>query len=187
MGRVTGFCRRTRGRVRYLLDFNGELAEVSLSDLRVEAGYSLVKSVLHSSSDNEERRFFLTDSTAHEACSDGSFRRIRLLSGKKKLGEWTFAYSGKQRTVLSVGGLHSRVEDYKAQGCVVAPMNGQVVRIFKQNGDLVAAGEVIVIIEAMKMENEVSAPHAGKLSMLSIEPGQAVIPGQQLFSVETEG
>jgi biotin carboxyl carrier protein len=63
-------------------------------------------------------------------------------------------------------------------------MNGQVVKITKKVGEPVESGEIVLILEAMKMENEVSAPISGVLTELRVEPGQAVAPGQLLFCVE---
>jgi biotin carboxyl carrier protein len=63
-------------------------------------------------------------------------------------------------------------------------MNGQVVKLVKKVGDTVENGEIVLILEAMKMENEVSAPKSGVLTELKVEPGQTVSPGQLLFCVE---
>ena len=72
----------------------------------------------------------------------------------------------------------------QAQGSSSAPMNGQVTKILKQVGEAVEAGEVVLVLEAMKMENEVTAPNAGTLKAIDVSIGQNVNPGQRLFSVE---
>jgi acetyl-CoA/propionyl-CoA carboxylase biotin carboxyl carrier protein len=61
---------------------------------------------------------------------------------------------------------------------VVSPMQGTVLAVRVAEGDEVAPGQVICIVEAMKMENEVRAHRAGAVSGLSVEPGQAVSTGQ---------
>ena len=63
-------------------------------------------------------------------------------------------------------------------------MNGQVVKVPVSLGDSVESGDIVLILEAMKMENEVTAPIAGKLVELSVVPGQTVSPGQPLFQIE---
>ena len=63
-------------------------------------------------------------------------------------------------------------------------MNGQVVKVPVSLGDSVESGDIVLILEAMKMENEVTAPIAGKLVELSVAPGQTVSPGQPLFQIE---
>jgi acetyl-CoA/propionyl-CoA carboxylase biotin carboxyl carrier protein len=61
---------------------------------------------------------------------------------------------------------------------VVSPMQGTVLAVEVADGDTVVAGQVICIVEAMKMENEVHAHHAGVVSQLSVAPGQPVTTGQ---------
>jgi acetyl-CoA/propionyl-CoA carboxylase biotin carboxyl carrier protein len=51
-------------------------------------------------------------------------------------------------------------------------------------GDVIEAGQVICIVEAMKMENEVIAHRAGVVSGLSIAPGQAVTTGQAICGID---
>jgi acetyl-CoA/propionyl-CoA carboxylase biotin carboxyl carrier protein len=50
-------------------------------------------------------------------------------------------------------------------------------------GDEVAAGQVVCVVEAMKMENEITSPRAGTVSDLSVEPGQPVSTGQVICLV----
>jgi acetyl-CoA/propionyl-CoA carboxylase biotin carboxyl carrier protein len=66
---------------------------------------------------------------------------------------------------------------------VVTPMQGTVLAVEVAEGDEVEPGQVICIVEAMKMENEIAAHRAGVVTELSIEPGQAVSSGQVLCVV----
>jgi hypothetical protein len=68
-------------------------------------------------------------------------------------------------------------------GDVVAPMPGTVLKINVNNGDTVAAGDVILILEAMKMENEIVAPCAGKVT-LKVTAGETVDTDAVLASVQ---
>ena len=68
-------------------------------------------------------------------------------------------------------------------GTVTAPMPGTVISLKKQEGDAVKAGEVVLILEAMKMENEISAPLAGVIKAMNCESGRAVAAGDILFEV----
>jgi acetyl-CoA/propionyl-CoA carboxylase biotin carboxyl carrier protein len=61
---------------------------------------------------------------------------------------------------------------------VVSPMQGTVLSVQVADGDAVAAGQVLCIVEAMKMENEVHAHRAGVVTELSVAPGAAVTTGQ---------
>jgi biotin carboxyl carrier protein len=64
-----------------------------------------------------------------------------------------------------------------------APMPGRVVRVLVADGALVADGQAVVVIEAMKMQNEVKSPRAGTVRV-RVNDGQAVNAGEVVFSVE---
>jgi acetyl-CoA/propionyl-CoA carboxylase biotin carboxyl carrier protein len=57
-------------------------------------------------------------------------------------------------------------------------MQGTVLSVAVAEGDTVEAGQVICIVEAMKMENEVRAPHRGTVTRLSVATGGPVATGQ---------
>jgi acetyl-CoA/propionyl-CoA carboxylase biotin carboxyl carrier protein len=69
---------------------------------------------------------------------------------------------------------------------VVSPMQGTVLAVEVEDGQQVAAGQVLCIIEAMKMENEVHAHREGVVRALSVEAGQPVATGQVICVVEGE-
>ena len=66
---------------------------------------------------------------------------------------------------------------------VKAPLAGNIVKVHAAVGDAVAAGDVIVILEAMKMETEVRAPHAGTVAAVSVKEGDSVAVGDTLLSL----
>ena len=65
-----------------------------------------------------------------------------------------------------------------ARDAVVSPMQGTVLDVKVVEGDVVEAGQLLCVVEAMKMENEIGAHRAGVVSDLSVEPGQPVKTGQ---------
>ncbi len=67
---------------------------------------------------------------------------------------------------------------------VVSPMQGTVLSVAVAAGDEVASGDVICIVEAMKMENEVRAHQSGTVTQLSVETGQPVATGQVICVIE---
>jgi len=69
---------------------------------------------------------------------------------------------------------------------VVSPMQGTVLAVEVEEGDEVHAGQVVCIVEAMKMENEVHAHRAGRVSELSVSPGQPVKTGQVICVVSAD-
>ena len=67
---------------------------------------------------------------------------------------------------------------------ITAPMPGKVVRLLVRLGDPVQAGDGIVVVEAMKMENELKAPTAGTVTEIRVQEGRAVGGGEVLVVVE---
>jgi acetyl-CoA/propionyl-CoA carboxylase biotin carboxyl carrier protein len=73
-----------------------------------------------------------------------------------------------------------------ARDAIVTPMQGTVLAVEVSDGDEVQAGQVVCVVEAMKMENEITSPRAGTVSGLSVEAGQAVTTGQVICLVAQE-
>ena len=67
---------------------------------------------------------------------------------------------------------------------IAAPMPGKVVRIMVQQGAEVEAGQGIMVVEAMKMQNEVKSPKAGRVVSVSAGEGQTVTAGAVLAVIE---
>ena len=63
-------------------------------------------------------------------------------------------------------------------------MPGRVVRVLVKPGDEVAARQGLVVVEAMKMENELAAPRAGRVKEVAVTEGQSVEAGRLLVVVE---
>lgn len=67
---------------------------------------------------------------------------------------------------------------------VVAPMPGRVLRILVAAGDAVELRQGVVVVEAMKMENELRSPKTGRVKTVSVTPGTSVEAGRVLLVVE---
>jgi biotin carboxyl carrier protein len=72
------------------------------------------------------------------------------------------------------GGIHT----------VSAPMPGKVVRVLAAPGDAVEAGQGLLVVEAMKMQNEMKAPRSGKVASISAKEGATVVAGEVLATIE---
>jgi pyruvate carboxylase subunit B len=102
-------------------------------------------------------------------------------------GQWSVGVGGdrwevevldeRTRHVRSLTGGGDRAS---GPGTLRAPMPGLVVRVLVETGQQVATGTGLVVLEAMKMENELKAPAAGRVSLIRAEPGAAVEKGQVL-------
>jgi len=67
---------------------------------------------------------------------------------------------------------------------ITAPMPGKIVRTLAAEGDTVAAGQGIVVMEAMKMQNELKTPRGGRIAALPVREGETVAAGAVLAVVE---
>jgi biotin carboxyl carrier protein len=67
---------------------------------------------------------------------------------------------------------------------IVSPMPGRIVRVLVSEGDAVAAQQGLVVVEAMKMENELRAPHAGRVRAVKVVEGASVDGGAVLIVME---
>ena len=85
------------------------------------------------------------------------------------------------RRLRSAAGLVGHGDDVAR---IVAPMPGKVVRVLVAVGDQVKAGAGIVVVEAMKMQNEMKTPKAGKVITLRAELGATVNAGDVLAVIE---
>jgi biotin carboxyl carrier protein len=68
-------------------------------------------------------------------------------------------------------------------GDVAAPMPGTVLKVKVALGDTVKKGQVLLILEAMKMENEIVSPADGKVALLNVEAGKSVSAGEVMVSI----
>jgi biotin carboxyl carrier protein len=138
---------------------------------------------------------------AHLAAVPGTALYHLLLAGEswtvaaeplEGVGRWALGVIG-ERVELEV--VDERTRDIQALtgkraapgvgGTVKAPMPGLIVRIEVAAGQRVEAGAALVVVEAMKMENELRAPHAGVVSTVHVEVGQAVEKGATLVTLES--
>jgi biotin carboxyl carrier protein len=81
--------------------------------------------------------------------------------------------------------VRARATAVAGPAAVRSPMPGRVVKILVRAGERIAAGHAVVVVEAMKMENELRAPRAGTILEIRCAEGEAVEAGQDLIVVET--
>jgi biotin carboxyl carrier protein len=87
--------------------------------------------------------------------------------------------NGRRRHRTMDGGVHGH-----GDVSITAPMPGRVVRLLAAPGDEVLARQGIVVVEAMKMENELRAPRAGRVKEIAVSPGTSVEAGRILAVIE---
>ncbi len=102
-------------------------------------------------------------------------------------GQWSLEVGGDRwdaevvdERTRHIRSLTAGVERPRGPVTLRAPMPGLVLRILAEPGQEVAAGTGLVVLEAMKMENELKSPAAGTVGAIRVQPGQAVEKGQVL-------
>lgn len=96
---------------------------------------------------------------------------------------------GGQRSVIEVRDPRSWARDCRAgighgRQTVSAPMPGKVIRVLVVEGDRVEAGAGLIVVEAMKMQNELRAAKAGAVVRISAKEGDTVAAGEPLVVIE---
>jgi biotin carboxyl carrier protein len=126
-----------------------------------------------------------------ELVLDGQTRTFAMTA---EAGGWSVAAGGEDHHVqvdderaVRFGTLVGKAERGGAGGMVKAPMPGLVLRVEVEVGQTVAAGDGLVVLEAMKMENEIKAPVGGRVEAVHVSGGQAVDKGMVLVEVVVEG
>ena len=67
---------------------------------------------------------------------------------------------------------------------ITSPMPGNILAVNVAAGDMVKKGQVLMVLEAMKMENEIMAPHDGKVTAVAVTKGAAVESGALLCTIQ---
>jgi biotin carboxyl carrier protein len=127
-----------------------------------------------------DTRLLLVDGQSHVLSATAGDRRGRWQLG---LGAERFtadAVDERTRAIRAMTGGDADVADLT----VVAPMPGLVVRVEVEVGQAVKAGQGVIVVEAMKMENELKAPSDGIVARIEVKPGQTVDKGATLLVLE---
>lgn len=96
---------------------------------------------------------------------------------------FTVSIPNKKATTRSVWKKKEAKEVIK-EGVITAPIPGMIIEFKKKNGDEVKAGEIVVVLEAMKMMNNFAANKDGVISGIKFESGDSVTKGDILFSID---
>lgn len=102
-------------------------------------------------------------------------------------GQWAVSIAGERHDVAVVDertryirSLTASGEQQRGPSALKAPMPGLVVRVQVEAGQRVAAGDPVLVLEAMKMENQLKAPAPGVVSVVAVSAGEAVEKGKVL-------
>jgi len=119
---------------------------------------------------------------------DGGRRSVDTTVTPERRGGYAVALDGQTVSVVPVSRFGRRGGDAASGGGgpqqVTAPMPGKVVRVLVSPGDAVVPKQGLVVVEAMKMENELKATRAGTVKAVRAVEGQSVEAGALLVTVE---
>jgi pyruvate carboxylase subunit B len=168
--------------VKYVVTIEGESIEVEVDGDRLTIGGQSYHASLQQVPGSRVRHFLLDN------------RPTTLELERLSSGRWALTVAG-ERTEVEV--LDERTRQIRtltgtrqarhSTEVLKAPMPGMVVRVQARVGESVAAGAGLVVLEAMKMENELKAAADGKVKMVRVSPGEAVEKGQVLIEFENDG
>ncbi|HEY3300445.1 MAG TPA: sodium-extruding oxaloacetate decarboxylase subunit alpha [Methylophilaceae bacterium] len=123
----------------------------------------------------EQRPFYVSvDGIAEEVIVE-TLSEIEVSGGKS---------GGKRKSEKPVGASGRPRPTH--QGCVTTAMPGTIVDVKVKAGDKVTAGDPVLVIEAMKMENEIQAPISGVVIAVHIQKGDTVTPDESLLEIRAE-
>lgn len=119
----------------------------------------------------------LLDGESHEICVTPS------PGGKLNLQTGRFEFEAEVVDPRSWSGRRHAGVEAEGRQQIVAPMPGKIVRVLVKAGDPVEAGQGLLVVEAMKMQNEIRSPKSGTIDRVLTEEGQAVNAGEVLCIV----
>ncbi|HVM74905.1 MAG TPA: biotin/lipoyl-containing protein [Candidatus Saccharimonadales bacterium] len=105
------------------------------------------------------------------------------LDGTIKLQSGPHEFMAELRDPRAWQGRKHGASEVEGRQQILAPMPGKVIRLLVNVGDEVEAGQGLVVVEAMKMQNEIRSPKTGKVERLQVKEGQAVNAGEVLCVV----
>lgn len=124
---------------------------------------------------------------------DGRQHRVRVVPGSGRgastvvVDGWTLPVDAADDRMRAIRALAAATAGPVGPAPVVAPMPGLIVRVPVAPGDRVEAGQAVVVMEAMKMENELRAAGAGVVRAVAVRAGTAVEKGATLVTFESDG
>ena len=169
--------------MRYFVSVGSRTFEVDVQGERVTVGGKALAVEL----------LAIAGTALHRLSVDGRSHRLVAEKGAAA-GEWDLHVDGyriaaevvDERT-RAIRAMTGRSDGPRGPKAVKAPMPGMIMRIDVAVGDQVKAGQGVLIIEAMKMENELKAEAAGMVSKIAVTPGTAVEKGAVLIEFTADG
>lgn len=122
---------------------------------------------------------------------DGEEYEVEL---EKQEGVWNVTIEGKSFRIEieggsvgdSTGNKRKKKGRGKKSGTISSTIPGKIVSIAVEEGNIVAEGDVVMILEAMKMQNEIQAPLSGSVTAVNCKPGDSIEANSPLIVIQPE-
>lgn len=164
--------------MKYFVDIEGDTFEVDISNDEIRVDGELVTISLEQSG-IPELFSVLIDSQSHEVLVQDAVGDVNVtLSGYS----FQLTVQDEVERRLQVGRLKEVAADGEMN--LEAPISGLVVSVPVTEGDSVVQGQTVVILEAMKMENEITVPRAGTVKSIAVVSGQRVEANATMIILE---
>jgi len=165
--------------VKYIVEVHGERHEVDVSPDGVRYDGEMVRTELIDVPGSPVRQIRIDDTVHAVIARRGATRGLYtlLLNGQRLDVEALDARTRAIRDLTAAVGANS------GPAPLVAPMPGMIVRVSGVPGDQVSAGQGLIVMEAMKMENELRSAVAGTVTAVRVIPGTAVQKGAVLVEL----
>jgi biotin carboxyl carrier protein len=166
--------------MKYIVVVNGTKLEVQVDKETVRVG----------DSEMPARLIVLADSPVHMMMVGDAVHRVVARPGEGR-GQYTLWVDGHRFDVEALDERAHAIRDLAAKSAkatgpapLIAPMPGMIVRVHVSEGDVVQPGQGLVVMEAMKMENELRATVAATVRRIHVAAGTAVEKGALLLEME---
>lgn len=165
--------------MKYIVDVGGARHEVDIGPEGITFDGAPVDATLHD----------LPGSPIRQVTIGNQVHRVIARRGQTR-GQYTLLLNGHRHTVEALDARTRAIRDLSAATAgpagpapLVAPMPGMIVRVSVAPGDVVVAGQGLIVMEAMKMENELRAAGPGTVTAVRVTPGTAVQKGAILVEL----
>jgi biotin carboxyl carrier protein len=166
--------------VKYLVEVAGRTVEVELDGDRVRVDGVEVEAQLTELPGTPISLLTLGDSVHRVAVTRGSSRGKYVLA----IDGWRYDVGALDERTHAIRQLSAATAGPSGPAPLVAPMPGLIVRVNVEVGSVVQPGQGLIVMEAMKMENELRSASAGVVKAVRVKPGVAVERGATLVELE---
>lgn len=120
--------------------------------------------------------------TVDEQVFELSARQLQRAAFLREAGDIVLQYEGREYRLYDASRQPRRAAP-PAAGDLRAPMAGKIIQVLIASGDAVKAGDTLIILEAMKMEQQITAPHDGVVDRVLCREGDQVSAGTELVAL----